>query len=325
MIALTGGTGFIGSALLWALNLKGRSDILVVDIPGASEKRKNLLNLKFKEFLDKDEFISKLEQGKFNNIVDGIIHMGAESSTTVYDNDYLMQNNCEYTKRLALWCIKSDRRLVYASSAATYGNGEEGFSDEHSGLEKLKPLNPYAGSKHAFDIWAYKNGLLEKIAGLKYFNCFGPNEYHKGNMRSMALQAFEQIKKEGRVRLFKSYNPKYKDGCQMRDFIYIKDAVDMTLFISENKQINGIFNIGTGIAQSFNNLAEAVFESTGKKNEIEYIDMPDSIKDKYQYFTQAEMAKLIKAGYPKKPLPLKEAVSDYVKNYLLKDNPHLTS
>ncbi len=346
MIIVTGGAGFIGSAIVWGLNRRGCDKILIVDVLDKCKKCKNLAHLKFEEFVDKDEFIEKLKQGKFGDTIEGIIHMGAESSTTVYDTDYLMQNNYEYTKRIAIWCIKNDKRLVYASSAATYGDGKEGFSDEHSYLEKLKPLNPYAQSKHLLDLWAYRQGLLESIAGLKFFNCFGPNEYHKGNMRSVALQAFEQIKREGKVRLFKSYNPQYKDGYQMRDFIYVKDAVDMTLFIFENKEANGIFNIGTGKAESFHELVTSVFEAMGEEVNpvrdktlkvpvdcpwqpvsngvnIEYIDMPESIKDKYQYFTQADITKLKKAGYKKKIHILKGAVSDYVRNYLLNDALYL--
>jgi len=362
-IAVTGGAGFIGSAVIWGLNQRGREDVLVVDLPDKRKTSANLECLKFKAYIDKDAFIEKLSSGQLNDKIEGIIHMGAESSTTVYDVDYLTQNNFEYTKQLATWCVKNNKRFVYASSAATYGDGGQGFSDEHSNLEILKPLNPYAHSKHLFDLWAYKEGLLSKIAGLKYFNCFGPNEYHKAGMRSMALQAFEQIKQDGKVKLFKSLKSQYKDGEQLRDFIYVKDAIDMTLFIFENEQANGIFNIGTGKARSFNELVKAVFESMDKEvypvrdlpasqqagrspateamagdctprcnigvisngARIEYIDMPDSIKDKYQYFTQADMAKLIKAGYKGKIRSLQESVSDYVKNYLLKDNSYLES
>ncbi len=323
MIVITGAAGFIGSAIVWSLNLKGHKQILVVDLLDNSKKSKNLAHLKFLDSIDRDEFIEKLSSGQLNNKIEGIIHMGAESSTTVYDVDYLTQNNFEYTKKLAIWCAENNKRFVYASSAATYGDGKNGFSDEHSKLEQLKPLNPYAHSKHSFDLWAYREELLGEIAGLKYFNCFGPNEYHKGRMRSMVLQAFEQIKRDGKVKLFKSLNPKYKDGEQLRDFLYIKDAVDMTLFIFENKKANGIFNIGTGKAQSFNELAKAVFKSMGKDTEIEYIDMPDSIKDKYQYFTQADMSKIVKAGYKNKIHTLQESVSDYVKNYLLRGNSYL--
>jgi ADP-L-glycero-D-manno-heptose 6-epimerase len=323
MIVVTGGAGFIGSAIVWALNLRGYKEILIVDLLDKSKKWENLTHLKFSDAIDKNEFIEKLQQGKLSDKIDAVIHMGAESSTTVYDVDYLTRNNFEYTKKLAIWCVENNKRFVYASSAATYGDGKQGFSDEHFQLENLKPLNPYADSKHLFDLWAYKEGLLEKIAGLKYFNCFGPNEYHKGSMRSVALQAFEQIKQEGKVRLFKSYNPQYKDGYQMRDFIYVKDAADMTLFIFENKPVNGIFNIGTGKAQSFSELAKAVFEAMGKDVDIEYIDVPRSIRDKYQYFTQADMKKIKKAGYTNKTHTLKETVSDYVKHYLLKNSPYL--
>ncbi|MDD5454688.1 MAG: ADP-glyceromanno-heptose 6-epimerase [Candidatus Ratteibacteria bacterium] len=320
MIIVTGGAGFIGSSIVWGLNLKGRNQILIVDLLDNSKKWQNLAHLKFLDSIDRDKFIEKLSTGRLNNKIEGIIHMGAESSTTVSDIDYLMENNCEYTKRLAAWCVENNKRFVYASSAATYGNGKNGFSDEHSKLGQLKPLNPYAHSKHSFDLWAYKEGLLEKIAGLKYFNCFGPNEYHKAGMRSIALKAFEQIRRDGKVKLFKSYSPKYKDGEQLRDFVYIKDAIDMTLFIFENGKANGIFNVGTGRAKTFNELVESVFESMGKPVNIEYIDMPSSLEDKYQYFTQADMAKMKKTGYKNKIHTLQESVCDYVKNYLLKGN-----
>ncbi len=323
MIVVTGGAGFIGSAIIWRLNKDGFDRIMVVDSLGRDEKWRNLLNLKFIDFEDKERFIKELERGGFNDSVEGIIHMGACSSTIERDADFLIQNNYEYTKRLAIWCLRNDKRFVYASSAATYGDGREGFSDDHRVLERLRPLNIYAYSKHLFDLWAFKNGLLNRIAGLKYFNVFGPNEYHKGEMRSVVHKAFEQIKKEGRVRLFKSYNPKFKDGGQMRDFIYIKDAVEMTLFIYNTPGANGIFNVGTGIARSFYDLAVAVFRAMGREEDIEYIEMPESIRDKYQYLTRAEMGKLYRLGYNKRILSLEEAVEDYVKNYLSTQDPYL--
>ncbi|MBC7190326.1 ADP-glyceromanno-heptose 6-epimerase, partial [Candidatus Aerophobetes bacterium] len=247
-----------------------------------------------------------------------IIHLGARSSTTEKDVDFLMINNYEYTKELAKWSLRNNVRFIYASSAATYGDGSNGFSDEHSLLPILKPLNAYGYSKHIFDLWALKNGILDKIVGLKYFNVYGPKEWHKGEMRSMVLKAYEQIKKDGKIRLFKSYHNDYKDGEQLRDFIYVKDAVEMTLFFIEKTEINGIFNIGTGIPRSWNDLAKAVFESLGIKPQIEYIDMPEEIKGKYQYFTKADMRKMIETGYNKPTLSLEEAIKDYVLNYLEK-------
>jgi len=323
MIVITGGAGFIGSALVWGLNRRGITDILVVDTlenPGETE---NLRGLSFADYLNKEVFVTKLEQGLFNDSVEGIIHMGACADTTEDNKDFLLRNNYEYTKRLALWCIEKNKRFVYASTAATYGDGKKGFSDDHSLLPRLKSLNMYGYSKNLFDLWAFKQRYLKKIAGLKYFNVFGPNEYHKADMRSVVHKVFEQIKAEGKARLFKSYLPEYKDGWQLRDFIYVKDAAEMTLFIYENAAINGIFNVGTGQARSFYDLAAAVFRSMGIKPDIEYIDMPDSIRDKYQYFTQADISKIKNAGYTKKIHSLEEGVADYVENYLLKENPYL--
>ena len=250
--------------------------------------------------------------------VEAVFHLGACSSTTETDASYLIKNNYQYSKSLAQWAIAAGIRFIYASSAATYGDGENGFADEEDKIETLKPLNPYGYSKQLFDLWAKRHGLLEKIVGLKYFNVFGPNEYHKADMRSFVLKAFEQINAAGRVRLFKSYRPEYPDGGQKRDFLYVKDAVDMTLFFYDNPQIGGLFNIGTGIARSWNDLANAVFAAMAKKPNIEYIEMPDSIRGQYQYFTQADISKLRSAGCGKKPTSLESAIKDYVQNYLQK-------
>lgn len=320
MIVVTGGAGFIGSALIWGLNQHGFDDIVVVDSLGEDEKQKNLANLKFADFVDKDDFVKELEQFKE---IEGIIHMGACSSTTESNTDFLMQNNYEYTKRLALWSLENNKRFVYASSAATYGDGSRGFSDSHQLLPEFKPLNAYASSKYLFDLWAWRKGLLERIAGLKYFNVFGPNEYHKGEMQSVVCKTFEQIKATGKMKLFKSHHPEYKDGWQLRDFIYIKDAVEMTLYIYEKHETNGIFNIGTGKARSFFDLTVTVFKATGREPQIEYIDMPENIRDKYQYFTQARMEKLHKAGGKGSLHSLEEAVTDYVQNYLMADDSYL--
>lgn len=317
-IVVTGGAGFIGANVIKRLNELGEEKILVVDNLNKSEKWKNLVGLNFEDYIHKDKFIEEIKNKKFNNPVKTIIHLGARSSTTEKDVDFLMINNYEYTKELAKWSLRNNVRFIYASSAATYGDGSNGFSDEHSLLPTLKPLNAYGYSKHIFDLWALKNGILDKIVGLKYFNVYGPQEWHKGEMRSMVLKAYEQIKKDGKIRLFKSYHPDYKDGEQLRDFIYVKDAVEMTLFFIEKPEINGIFNIGTGIPRSWKDLANAVFKSLGMKPQIEYIDMPEEIKGKYQYFTKADMRKMIKAGYDKPTISLEEAIKDYVLNYLEK-------
>lgn len=315
---VTGGAGFIGSNVVKRLNELGEDNILIVDNLNCSEKWKNLVDLSFEDYIHKDKFIEFLKKGKFNGAVTSIIHLGARSSTTERDVDFLMENNYEYTKVLALWSIEKNVRFIYASSAATYGDGTLGFSDDHSVIPQLRPLNAYGYSKQIFDFWALKKGILDKIVGLKYFNVYGPREWHKGDMRSMVLKAYEQIKKDHKIRLFKSYHPKYKDGEQLRDFIYIKDAVDMTIFFLNNPHINGIFNVGTGIPRSWNDLAKAVFSALGMEPNIEYIDMPEELKGKYQYYTKAEMEKIKAAGYSFIITSLEEAVRDYVVNYLEK-------
>ena len=318
-IVVTGGAGFIGSNVVKSLNELGEDKIFIVDNLDKSEKWKNLVTLNFEDYIHKDIFLDEIKKGSFDGSVKAIIHLGARSSTTEQDVDFLMKNNYEYTKELAKWSIKNNVRFIYASSAATYGDGSKGFSDAHETIPKLKPLNAYGFSKQIFDLWALKNKILDKIVGLKYFNVYGPGEYHKGDMRSMVLKAYEQIKRDGKIRLFKSYKPEYKDGEQLRDFIYVKDAVDMTLFFLEKPELNGIFNIGTGQPRSWNDLARAVFSSLKMELNIEYIDMPEEIKDKYQYFTRAEMKKIKDAGYEKPLTSLEEAVKDYILNYLEKN------
>jgi ADP-L-glycero-D-manno-heptose 6-epimerase len=324
MIVVTGASGFIGSAIVWALNKKGITDIHAVDFLQQDDKWLNIAKFKISDYEEKDPFIKRIIYGDKLLIdgVEGIIHLGACSSTTETDASFLIENNYKYTQVLAKWCVKHGKKFVYASSAATYGDGSAGFDDNHEGLDKLKPLNKYAFSKQLFDLWALREGYLDKIAGLKYFNVFGPNEYHKGDMRSVVHKAYGQIKETGKLKLFKSYNSKYKDGGQLRDFIYVKDAVDMTLFAYENG-IKGIYNIGTGHARSFADLGNATFKAMGRKPDIEYIEMPESIRDKYQYHTQANMEKLKKAGYNSGIRNLEDGVEDYVKNYLSKEDPYL--
>jgi ADP-L-glycero-D-manno-heptose 6-epimerase len=318
MIVVTGGAGFIGSAIIAGLNKRNVTDILVVDQTGADRKTKNLSNLSFTDYVDKDNFLQKVIDRKITSHVEAVFHMGASSSTTEKDADFLKKNNYQYTKQLAKWTADAGIRFIYASSAATYGDGSKGFSDDEQKIDQLKPLNPYGRSKQDFDLWARDNGLFKKIVGLKYFNVFGPNEYHKADMRSFVLKAFEQINATGRVRLFKSYNSEYDHGQQVRDFIYIKDAVDMTLFFLDNPQVTGLFNIGTGRARSWNDLVKAVFVAMNKKPDIKYIEMPDSIRNQYQYFTQADITKLRNAGCNKKLTSLEDAITDYVLNYLQK-------
>jgi len=318
MIVVTGAAGFIGSAIVWQLNNIGKEDIVIVDELGMEEKWKNLVGLKYADFIHKDDFVTRIVEDEIAFDIEAIVHMGANSSTTEKDADLLLFNNYEYTKELAIYSLKNNIRFIYASSAATYGDGSLGFDDDENKLETLRPLNMYGYSKQMFDLWAKRQGILNKIAGLKYFNVFGPNEYHKGDMRSVAHKAFGQINETGKLKLFKSKNPKYKDGGQLRDFVYIKDAVDMTLFFLEHKDKNGIYNVGAGKARTWNDLAKVIFKAMGKELNIEYIEMPKLLEDKYQYFTEANLNKIKNTGYTKPLHPLEDGITDYVQNYLLK-------
>ncbi|MCL5028781.1 MAG: ADP-glyceromanno-heptose 6-epimerase [Bacteroidetes bacterium] len=318
MIIITGGSGFIGSAIAWRLNTQGNNDLIIVDELGCDEKWKNLVGLNFRDFINKDDFINKIDSG-FDFKIEAIIHMGANSSTTEKDADQLLRNNYEYTKKLAVFCLEKNIRFIYASSAATYGDGSLGFNDDEKVCQSLKPLNMYGYSKNLFDTWAVKQGIVNKIVGVKYFNVFGPNEYHKGDMRSVVHKAFEQIMNTGKVKLFKSKNPNYKDGEQIRDFIYVKDAVDMTLFFLDKNDRNGIYNIGSGKARTWNDLVTALFNALGKPINIEYIDLPEHLVEKYQYFTEANLGKIKTAGYSNPITSLEDGVTDYVKNFLLKE------
>ncbi len=319
MIIVTGGAGFIGSALIAALNKRKITDILVVDELNTDQKWKNLCNLSFADYVEKDNFLEMVIADKLNSSLEALFHLGACSDTTETNASYLIKNNYEYSKLLAQWATADNVRFIYASSAATYGEAEAGFKDDMETIETLRPLNMYGYSKHLFDLWAHRAGLLKSIAGLKYFNVFGPNEYHKADMRSFVVKAFEQISATGIVHLFKSYKPEYADGEQLRDFIYVKDTVEMTLFFYDNPQINGLFNIGTGKARSWNDLVKAVFAAMNKKPNIEYIEMPESIRNQYQYYTEADITSLRKAGYDKESTSLEDAVKDFVQNYLRKD------
>ncbi|MBN2039228.1 MAG: ADP-glyceromanno-heptose 6-epimerase [Spirochaetes bacterium] len=317
MIIVTGGAGFIGSAFVWKLNNEGIDDILIVDELGKSEKWKNLIGRKFVDYVNKDEFLNNLSDSSYSD-VEAVIHMGACTSTTETDADYMMQNNYRYTKELARWAVMKNARFVYASSAATYGDGSQGFSDNEDTISDLKPLNVYGYSKHLFDIWAIKNKISDKVAGLKFFNVFGPNEYHKEDMVSVVYKAFHQIIDSGKVTLFKSYLDDYKHGEQMRDFIYVKDVVNVIYWFMQNKDVNGIYNLGTGKARKWADLVKAIFSGMGIDPKVDFIDMPQNLREKYQYFTQAEMEKLKQAGYPLEFMSLEEAVRDYVLGYLLK-------
>jgi ADP-L-glycero-D-manno-heptose 6-epimerase len=323
MIVVTGGAGFIGSALVWKLNSAGIDDIVIVDELGESEKWKNLVKRRYADYIHKDDFLKMILGEKLSFDVQALIHMGACSSTTERDADYLMENNYRYTCRLAEWAMMHKVRFIYASSAATYGNGARGFSDEDAVTRTLEPINMYGYSKQLFDLWALKHGAEQKIAGVKFFNVFGPNEYHKEDMVSVVYKAFHQIRERGRVRLFKSYHTSFGDGAQMRDFIYVKDCVDVLWWLLQNRDVKGIFNLGTGQARTWNDLIRAVFAAMGSEPEIEYIDMPPAVRDQYQYYTEAKMEKLKTAGCPVQFRSLEETVLDYVTGYLQKPDPYL--
>lgn len=324
MIIVTGGAGFIGSAIVWKLNQMGRDDIIIVDRFGEDDKWQNLVGLKFTDVFDSEAFLEYLTHDFLEKAeIDTIFHMGAISTTTEKNFDNLLRNNYELTKLLCNQSLQNGVRFIYASSAATYGAGENGYKDNESEIYKLRPLNGYGYSKQMFDQWAHHHSILDKIVGLKYFNVFGPNEYHKGDMRSVIHKSYEQIKSTGVARLFKSTVEGLDDGEQKRDFIYIKDAVDMTVNFMDNRIVNGLYNIGTGNATSFNAFVNAIFKSLDMEPNIEYYDMPDELVDKYQNFTQADMTKLKDTGYDLKTTPIDEAVGDYVKNYLDTDNQYL--
>ncbi len=324
MIVVTGAAGFIGSVLVWRLNTTGRRDILVVDDHAEnSPKWNNLKKHEFSAYQNSKPFLQDLEAGKYNGKVSAIFHMGACSDTTEMDSNYLRENNSLYSERIARWCLKNSVYLCYASSAATYGNGDLGFSDEDWKTKSLRPLNPYGQSKLDFDQWVLKNGYEKNFVGLRFFNVYGPNEYHKGAMRSMVQKGYEQIRLEGKIKLFKSYKNEYKDGGQMRDFIYVKDVVDAMLWFFDQPRVAGIYNLGAGRAQSWNELARALFKACGKPPEIEYVDMPETIRNQYQYFTKADLTKLTTAGCPARFQDLEGGVADYVKNYLSKPDPYL--
>lgn len=318
MIVVTGGSGFIGSALVWRLNKGGCKNVLIVDHLGSSSKWRNLVGLNFDDFLDKSVFIEMLEKGVFGNAIDAIVHMGACSSTTERNADYLMENNYRYTARLARWAAGRPKcRFIYASSAATYGDGSAGYSDDEQYLNRLRPLNMYGYSKHLFDILAQREGWLSRIVGLKFFNVFGPNERHKGEMRSVICKAYPGVKEKGTMSLFRSYNSDYRDGEQKRDFIYIKDAVEMTVYFLERKNINGIYNIGSGEAISWNEVSKSLFKAANKPVNIDYIEMPQELQNKYQYYTCADMTKFRSTGCLHKCHTMEDAVQDYVRNYLI--------
>jgi len=317
-VLVTGGAGFIGSALVWELNRRGCSRIVIADFLETSEKWRNLVPLRYEDYLEADTLLAALDANKLGRF-DLVLHMGACSATTERDASYLARNNYEYTKSLALWALEQGTRFVYASSAATYGDGANGMSDTTSDLHALRPLNMYGYSKHMFDLHAAHNGFLDRVVGLKFFNIYGPNEDHKGDMRSLVNKAYTQVMQTGKIQLFKSYHPDYADGEQRRDFLYVKDAVNMSLHLAAQTSANGLFNIGSSGAHTWVELATALFGALGRAPNIEFIEMPESLRAKYQYFTEANIAKLRGTGYTAAVTPLTDSVADYVQTYLAAD------
>ncbi|MFH1051579.1 MAG: ADP-glyceromanno-heptose 6-epimerase [bacterium] len=321
MLVLTGGAGFIGSCLLKKLNDEGISEIIVVDRLGEADKWKNLVGKKFARFIHKDNFLEQLFDSALDESLEAIIHLGACSTTTERDADYIFENNLNYSIELATYAAENNIRFIYASSAATYGDGSHGYSEANS--EELRPMNVYGLSKHFFDRWVIDHELESTFTGLKFFNVFGPNEYHKGEMASMIYKSFSQIENLGKVHLFKSNSPDFKDGEQKRDFIYVKDAVEVLWKILTINKFSGIYNLGTGNARTWNDLVDSVFHALGKEPKIEYIDMPESLSNQYQNFTQADMKKLNRSKAKFKFDSLENNIEDYVKNYLIKEWKYL--
>lgn len=312
---VTGGAGFIGSNVVKALNDRGYTDIIIVDHLGEELKRRNLARIQFAEYFDKAKFRTMIRQDRVPP-ASGVFHLGACSSTTETNEAYLTGNNYQYTRDLCEWSLCKGARFVYASSAATYGDGSQGYSDDDAVTPTLHPLNLYGESKQMFDLWALETGAIKQIAGLKYFNVYGPWEDHKGDMRSLVNKSYDQVVRERKITLFRSYMPEYRDGEQERDFIYVADGVAVTLFLYDHPEVSGLFNCGTGKARTWIDLAHALFAAANIPPRIEFIEMPENIRNKYQYHTQARMEKLRDAGYTAPFLSIEEGVRRYVQDYL---------
>lgn len=319
-ILLTGAAGFIGSYLLGYLNRKGFANIVIADDFSEEDKWFNFDAKQFSAKVGREELFTWLKDT--DTKIDFVFHLGARTDTTEFDYSIHEKLNVEYSKKIWNYCVEKNIPLVYASSAATYGNGELGYKDDHDIVEQLQPLNPYGISKNEFDKWALKQLKQPPFwAGLKFFNVYGPNEYHKGRMASMVFHGYNQIQKAGKVKLFKSHHPDFKDGEQLRDFIYVEDVAAVSYWLMENATgpvASGLYNLGTGKARAFKDLISAIFHSLNKQPDIEFIDTPEDIRDKYQYFTEADITKLLATGYNNRFQTLEEGVADYVKNYLNK-------
>lgn len=324
MFIVTGAAGFIGSAMLWKLNRLGHRDCLAVDLGGTATQSKNLAHVSFRDYLGWHALERRLEDSADLRNIEGVFHLGACSATTERNWAYLQQVNLDCTRRLAQWCLARDVRFIYASSAATYGAGEQGYDDDPSRLNELKPLNFYGWSKQLLDQWAFASGAATKMVGLKFFNVYGPNEYHKGDMASVVYKAFHQIQKTGRLQLFRSHKPEYADGEQMRDFVYVKDVVDVMWNLHQKRQVNGVFNVGTGTARSWNDLGRAVFAAMDLPAQIDYVDMPPSLRSHYQYYTKASTTNLENAGCRADGWSLEAGVADYVRGHLATPCPYLS-
>ncbi len=328
MILVTGAAGFIGSVIVKQLNDKGHEDLILCDHFESGDKWKNLRGLKYDSFVQVEDLFNHPIWKKPAGLK-AIYHMGACSDTTELDMDFLYENNTEYTNQLLTLAAQKNIPIVYASSAATYGAGEQGYADDHKGIPALKPLNKYGYSKQLSDEWILKQKKKPKVwFGVKFFNVFGPNEYHKGKMSSVVYQSFNQIRDVGEVKLFKSHRPDFKDGEQLRDFVYVKDVVRAMIELIEagkkKPSISGIYNLGTGEARSFHDLVKATFHSMDRESRIQFIDMPGELRNQYQYYTQAEMGKLRKAIPKFKFMKLEDAVNDYVRNHLSQAEPYLS-
>ena len=321
MIVVTGAAGFIGSCLVGRLNEAGYDDIIVVDDFSKQEKYRNLEGKTITAKIGRTDFIQWLKD--FGSEVDFIYHIGARTDTTEFDAAIFDELNVNYSKDVWNLCVEFNIPLVYASSGATYGLGELGYEDDHAIIPDLKPLNPYGESKNNFDIWALEQKKRPPFwAGLKFFNVYGPNEYHKGRMASVIFHAFNQITASGEMKLFKSHNPDYADGGQLRDFVYVKDVIEVCLYLKDQLPPSGIYNLGSGTARTFLDLAKNTFHAMGREDKISFVDTPIDIRDKYQYYTKAEMDKLIATGYTKKFYSLEEGIEDYVTKYLMSDSTY---